>query len=552
MASSSPVASEKGTIASFSLLGTDVADGEDDMLLDMPTTEAAPAACGPCPPQAPHLGELRWVPLACNTPTGGRTPGHQGQPPTHLGRAAPTAVQWLGQVPLGVLQASGTHRSSPRCGAWGGQDRRCPLSWHKTVLSEVNTWLGFQVNPCGPVVDFPMDKRSTLKTLLHTIASGDSFTVKEIERALGRLNWATAAWPLSRPFLQPFWAWKSATTSSGKPSKLIRSFARLLLQLLHNPQIQPCPYDRASNWWGASDASAHPKDGAYIGGWIADCENPSKEQTWWFHYKVPLEDHPWAHKDGDPTRRIAALEMFGKLILTHFLLILVESRYSALGLVSSLTIKVTFLPSWTRRRSICQPRYSLCNSLSWSMLLGSNRHRRTWRGITIHGQMNLPILTSLAFALTGNYQWERLFPILNFCVLFWMTRRLPLNLRVTIPNVVRPTIMPPKVHWSQVAAADFLLTVVISHLTTLVGFSFARAQRSGGLGGLDVWHHHCILGFQMKPVLWWMRLASDRNPAAQANCIAKVPLACSSCLCLVSDIFNSIREHMVIFHGYVT
>ena len=24
--------------------------------------------------------------------------------------------------------------------------------------------------------------------------------------------------------------------------------------------------------------------------------------------------------------------------------------------------------------------------------------------------------------------------------------------------------MPPKVHWSQVAAADFLLTVVISHL----------------------------------------------------------------------------------------
>ena len=48
-----------------------------------------------------------------------------------------------------------------------------------------------------------------------------------------------------------------------------------------------------------------------------------------------------------------------------------------------------------------------------------------------------------------------------------MTRQLPLNLRVTLPNVVRPTTTPPKVHWSQVAAADFLLTVVISHLTTL-------------------------------------------------------------------------------------
>ena len=47
MASSSPVASEQGTIASFSLVGTDVADGEDYMLLDMTTAEAAPAEIEP-------------------------------------------------------------------------------------------------------------------------------------------------------------------------------------------------------------------------------------------------------------------------------------------------------------------------------------------------------------------------------------------------------------------------------------------------------------------------------------------------------------------------
>ena len=106
----------------------------------------------------------------------------------------------------------------------------------------------------------------------------------------------------------------------GRPSHLIRSFAKLLLHLLHNPQIQPCPYDPLSDWWGASDASATKLGEAYIGGWIACKENPSKADTWWFHYKVPLEDHPWAHQDGDPTRRIAALEMFGTLILTYFLL----------------------------------------------------------------------------------------------------------------------------------------------------------------------------------------------------------------------------------------
>ena len=40
MAASSPVASEKGTTASFSFVETDAADGEDYMLIDMPKTEA--------------------------------------------------------------------------------------------------------------------------------------------------------------------------------------------------------------------------------------------------------------------------------------------------------------------------------------------------------------------------------------------------------------------------------------------------------------------------------------------------------------------------------
>ena len=69
-------------------------------------------------------------------------------------------------------------------------------------------------------------------------------------------------------------------------------------------QIQSCPYDLASNWWGASDASAHPDGNAHIGGWLADTENlvvplPS-----------PTQRRPCAHKDGDPTRRIAAPDLW--------------------------------------------------------------------------------------------------------------------------------------------------------------------------------------------------------------------------------------------------
>ena len=44
-------------------------------------------------------------------------------------------ASWLTPALLGVLLALGT-----------------PLSWKKTVLSEINTWLGFVINPSGPFV----------------------------------------------------------------------------------------------------------------------------------------------------------------------------------------------------------------------------------------------------------------------------------------------------------------------------------------------------------------------------------------------------------------
>ena len=43
MAASSPVASETGTVGSFSLIGTEMDAGDDYMLLSTPVTEAAPA-----------------------------------------------------------------------------------------------------------------------------------------------------------------------------------------------------------------------------------------------------------------------------------------------------------------------------------------------------------------------------------------------------------------------------------------------------------------------------------------------------------------------------
>ena len=74
-----------------------------------------------------------------------------------------------------------------------------------------------------------------MEALLHKLASGTIFTAKEFERALGRLNWATSSCPLSKPFLQFLLAWKAAVSTSGRPSRIIRSFAKLWMQLLTTP-----------------------------------------------------------------------------------------------------------------------------------------------------------------------------------------------------------------------------------------------------------------------------------------------------------------------------
>ena len=55
-------------------------------------------------------------------------------------------------------------------------------------------------------------------------------------------------------------------------------------------------------------------------GWLSNAASPSKSEVFWFHYQVTPEDHPWAFDKGCPKKRIAALEMFGTLVLAHFLM----------------------------------------------------------------------------------------------------------------------------------------------------------------------------------------------------------------------------------------
>ena len=206
---------------------------------------------------------------------------------------------WLTPALLGVLLALGTK---------------------KTVLSEINTWLGFVINPSGPFVQMAKEKHVAVLKLLKELEEGKAFSLKAIEKALGKIQWATATCPMAKPFLQPFWAWKSAVKTAGVPGKLVRCLAVLLSQLFSKQFPQMSPFSPWSSWTGASDASAEKEGESWIGGWLTDSPEPSKDKVLWFQYRVCQEHHPWAFKKNDPQKRIAALELYGTLFLALLLM----------------------------------------------------------------------------------------------------------------------------------------------------------------------------------------------------------------------------------------
>ena len=204
-----------------------------------------------------------------------------------------------------------------------------PLSWKKTVLNPVNTWLGFVIDPTGPIVQMATDKNSLVINLLDKLAAGDVFTLKDLEKGMGRLQWATSACPLTKPLLQPLWQWKGVLRSSGRPNHLLRVFARMLRLLFQEPYVQPTPYAPWSPWHGASDASASHHKEYYIGGWLSSEPTPSKGAVHWCHLRLEESNYPWLFKTKTASAMIPALELLGSLILITFILRMGEKHQLA-------------------------------------------------------------------------------------------------------------------------------------------------------------------------------------------------------------------------------
>ena len=144
---------------------------------------------------------------------------------------------------------------------------------------------------------------------LQRLEAGECFSADEIASILGRCQWATAICPTMEAFLQPFWAWKQACATSGRPSRLLRTLAACLRMLIHSKSRRPSPFAGTSPWHGSADAGASDT-GCYVAGWFTNKPNATKSEVYWFLWDINETQHPWAFKKDKAQKLIAALEMF--------------------------------------------------------------------------------------------------------------------------------------------------------------------------------------------------------------------------------------------------
>jgi len=197
----------------------------------------------------------------------------------------------------------------------------CPMAWHKTSISHDSTWVGFEMELEHPRFQVAKEKLQIIKGDLGGWLEGKHIKALDIHKTVSRVQWATAACPTAKPFLQPLWAWMMAVSKTGgAPSIMIRHIATMLLKMLAEPWKPDIKDHMAAKWTGASDASCR-EDRSGIGGWIYDTPQPAtKSDVYWFMEEFEVEGRDkWLFHGAAPKERVAAMELFGTLMLLETL-----------------------------------------------------------------------------------------------------------------------------------------------------------------------------------------------------------------------------------------
>ena len=194
----------------------------------------------------------------------------------------------------------------------------CPISWQKNVLGAFNTWLGYLVDINRAIPSIPSSKLEMVLPLMENMAAGNCLTAKQVESALGRLQWMAKAFPCITPFLQPMYSWFMRVTRAAEPSWLLRFLAKMVMELLEAPNVPLFMPNAPVLAFGASDAGATDKK-ATIGGWFSQKRNSCKGEVLWYAIDLTDQSASWAFDKKSFKKRIAALELLGTIVLIRLM-----------------------------------------------------------------------------------------------------------------------------------------------------------------------------------------------------------------------------------------
>lgn len=202
-----------------------------------------------------------------------------------------------------------------------------PISWKKVEMHHTLGWLGYLVAMPTHTALLTPDKQTTIMGALALLGTDTHISLETARQIAGRLNWATMVYPPMRAFLQPVFAWVSALLQRQERQKwgqaTSRTPRRLRIAASHLSAIfmdHIPPHTivtKTANYAAATDAGARDTEqgpDAYVGGWYG-ARGATRDQVKWFYIKITPELHPWAYHKGHPRLCIAALELYGTLLL---------------------------------------------------------------------------------------------------------------------------------------------------------------------------------------------------------------------------------------------
>ena len=194
-----------------------------------------------------------------------------------------------------------------------------PFKWKKFRGGFKTDWVGLHLDNTVFAVGLSKARAAWMAGWLNSIVELGTVEIAQFAGGLGRLNFAASALYFYKPWLGPLYSWSSTMMRTGKAKATLPWGLRFIIKFLalqfeKGEQVMVTP-EIPQDQGDAFRTDAKAEDGrATIGGW--ECLGSADPSTArWFFLEVERTDFPWAfHKENNPQRTIATLELLGTLL----------------------------------------------------------------------------------------------------------------------------------------------------------------------------------------------------------------------------------------------